>query len=409
MHRTLGDGYVQGEGKYRNNINIYADENPPERDATQVRHEEMNAIQEEICNVIEGEGLPLNDASEAEKEMFQLETAINRKLKTSRIENQSNVNGTTATNALNTLDQAVGSLDSSVSSAHQQIDDLQEDIGTVVGDDLQTQIAAERIRNDEQDAELAAFNAQLENIDPSNAQDGDSFIFTTDDSKWHPASQVSVLPYVVKKARKGLRYSDQGLSHDTQVFDGIVASLYGRYADPNDTQVPGGDSSFARYDLPSSDIVEWHLDAMYYGENMLIRGGIVFETPETIIGYQGYVTNVFTNLRIWPLINGEAPGLGTFTLWGGAINFNNWDRMGRVLAPFKRVASGENYRYASQGTGSLICFPLYNTSIVFGSEDTWDQMQTRPNARTMPSVFEPSKRYAISFEVSAGSADVNPL
>lgn len=85
MHRTLGDGYVTDAGKYVPSINVYADEAPPTRDATQLRHEEMNAIQEEIANVIEGEGYSLNPAMESPAQMCQLEAAINAKVNRERI------------------------------------------------------------------------------------------------------------------------------------------------------------------------------------------------------------------------------------------------------------------------------------------------------------------------------------
>jgi len=75
MHRTIGDGYIVEDGK-----NIYADEDPGVRDATQVRHEEMNAIQEEICNVITDEGFSLNAPTESLNQMNQLNTAIDQKL-----------------------------------------------------------------------------------------------------------------------------------------------------------------------------------------------------------------------------------------------------------------------------------------------------------------------------------------
>lgn len=75
MHRTLGDGYVIVDGK-----RVYADEDPPTRDATQLRHEEMNAIQEEICNVIESTGATLNAGTEAISAMTQLNTAIGFKI-----------------------------------------------------------------------------------------------------------------------------------------------------------------------------------------------------------------------------------------------------------------------------------------------------------------------------------------
>lgn len=71
MHRTNGDGFLDIGGKH-----YYQDENPPVNDATQLRHEEMNAIQEEICNVIEGEDLSLNSSTETYSQMNQLDAAL---------------------------------------------------------------------------------------------------------------------------------------------------------------------------------------------------------------------------------------------------------------------------------------------------------------------------------------------
>lgn len=125
MHRTAGDGLVTGNTKYETGVNLYADEDPGVRDATQARHEEANSWQEEICNVIEGEGLALHSPAEAPATMDQLEIAINQKvsresgyrtvadanlqsqinaLNSSSIANVSGVSGTGVTGALNTLD-----------------------------------------------------------------------------------------------------------------------------------------------------------------------------------------------------------------------------------------------------------------------------------------------------------------
>jgi len=103
MHRTFGDGYVLIGGK-----RLYADEDlGTGRDATQVRHEEMNALQEEICNVIEAEGLALNSPSESVSSMNQMNTAINNKLKSNRITNQSSVTGANVSGALNSLQSQI--------------------------------------------------------------------------------------------------------------------------------------------------------------------------------------------------------------------------------------------------------------------------------------------------------------
>lgn len=117
MHRTLGDGYVIDiDGK-----NLYADEDPPFRDATQLRHQEMNAIQEEICNVIEWDNTPLNPDSETPLQAEQLNIAIDAKdqeiynivtdetdtklslLNSNSIINTSDVPGAKVTDALNNI------------------------------------------------------------------------------------------------------------------------------------------------------------------------------------------------------------------------------------------------------------------------------------------------------------------
>lgn len=119
MHRTLGNGYIVVDGK-----RVYADEDPPTRDATQLRHQEMNAIQEEIANVIESTGATLNAGTEAISEMKQLNRAINFKVSSeamardredaiiyakianlygSNIYNDSTVTGNRVTDAINLL------------------------------------------------------------------------------------------------------------------------------------------------------------------------------------------------------------------------------------------------------------------------------------------------------------------
>lgn len=76
MHETLGDGYIVDGGK-----RIFADEDiGTGRDATQLRHQEANAWQEEIANVIRSTGVSLNAASETIAQMTQLNTAINQKI-----------------------------------------------------------------------------------------------------------------------------------------------------------------------------------------------------------------------------------------------------------------------------------------------------------------------------------------
>ena len=74
MHRTEGDGFITDP---IGGQNVFADEDPPARDATQLRYQEANAYQEEIANVIIGAGIALNASSESIQQMVQLRDAIN--------------------------------------------------------------------------------------------------------------------------------------------------------------------------------------------------------------------------------------------------------------------------------------------------------------------------------------------
>lgn len=135
MHRTEGDGYISDPVGGQN---VYADEDPPTRDATQVRYQEMNAFQEEICNVITAEGISLNDGNETVQQMTQLNTAIDQKISnlaasdikndsvltgvtvkdafefisSDDITNNSGISGTDVTAALNYLNTEVNNIDS---------------------------------------------------------------------------------------------------------------------------------------------------------------------------------------------------------------------------------------------------------------------------------------------------------
>lgn len=75
MHRTVGDSYGTDGSK-----RIYRAEVPTVSDATQVTYDAMNALQEEIANVIEDQGLTLNSSSEAISAMTQLNSAIDSKV-----------------------------------------------------------------------------------------------------------------------------------------------------------------------------------------------------------------------------------------------------------------------------------------------------------------------------------------
>lgn len=106
MHRcTNADSPGSTTSGHGDTIAIYRDELPGSYNATQLRHNEMNAIQEEIAYVIEEEGITLNTDSEtASSGMDQLNQAIEAKLKASRIYNDStDVNGLNVDDALNTL------------------------------------------------------------------------------------------------------------------------------------------------------------------------------------------------------------------------------------------------------------------------------------------------------------------
>jgi len=138
MHRTEGDGFITDP---IGGQNIYADENPPIRDATQLRHEEANSFQEEICNVILHAGASLNSGSESVQQMVQLRDAINlliansvsaeatvrfnadgaltaliTSLVANQIGNDSSVSGTKVKDALNTLLGGIGGNTSAIAA-----------------------------------------------------------------------------------------------------------------------------------------------------------------------------------------------------------------------------------------------------------------------------------------------------
>lgn len=88
-------------------VAVYRNESIGNYPATQGRVEEMNAIQEEIANVIEAEGLSMLSDTEPIASMNTLNTAIENKLKASRIENDSTVGGAFTDAALDTLSGAI--------------------------------------------------------------------------------------------------------------------------------------------------------------------------------------------------------------------------------------------------------------------------------------------------------------
>lgn len=75
MHRTIGDSFGTSGGK-----NIFRQESPGSFDATQGTFDTMNALQEEIANVVTAEGFSLNSSAETIAQMIQLNTAIDKKV-----------------------------------------------------------------------------------------------------------------------------------------------------------------------------------------------------------------------------------------------------------------------------------------------------------------------------------------
>lgn len=139
MHRCdNADSNGTATGKYDGSVAVYRDQSLGSYNATQLRHQEMNAIQEEIANVIRGEGIPLQTDAEAANTMFQLETAINNKLKASRIQNDSTIPGAYVDDAFNNLSSDDIANDSGVSGVDvsDALDQLDTDIGALGTDDI---------------------------------------------------------------------------------------------------------------------------------------------------------------------------------------------------------------------------------------------------------------------------------
>lgn len=146
MHRTQGDGFILDPiGLFP----IFADEDPPTRDATQLRHQEANAWQEEICNVILAEGIALNAGNETIQQMTQLNQAIDAKdtalqtqidnLDTDDITNNSTLPGTTLSDVLNDLDSddvGNGSILVAGASVSDALDALKTSINTLTGNNI---------------------------------------------------------------------------------------------------------------------------------------------------------------------------------------------------------------------------------------------------------------------------------
>lgn len=111
MHRTNGDSYGVGTSSHSDpTIHIYRDESAGSYDATQLRHQEMNAIQEEICDVIEHESIVLNADTETPATMTQLRAALDARHIASRVGNDSGVSGSFVDDALDNLDELISNL-----------------------------------------------------------------------------------------------------------------------------------------------------------------------------------------------------------------------------------------------------------------------------------------------------------
>lgn len=380
MHRTLGDNYGIESGK-----RVYRAEVPGVSPPTQVRHEEMNALQEEIANVIEAEGYSLQAGTETINQMTQLNTAIDKKV------SDEAALRTAADAAINATISGLGS------------DDIANESGvsgastTAALNTLAGLIAVEDGRNDTQDGQISALQAEIGQYDPTSALKGDVLVFDTSDSEWKPSSQRAFKSrQVIEALNKG--FASSWHPDAEYQFTGIQCNLKGRYADPNDGGVPQGNTLFQTYQLPSGNVPEWHVDAVYRGGNWYIRGRVVFILPASISnGYGGYTTNVFQAMSL----HYTGPG----NLWyGGASNYNG---MGRAMAPFKRFANTtDDVNYAADLKGYFIVSPsglITGNNIWIGDEDFWYDEFTRANARTMPGIFTPSRKYAISFEVCAPS------
>ena len=112
MHRTNGDSYGTGTSSHSvPGIHLYRDEDPGNYDATQGRHQEQNAIQEEICDVIEHESITLNDDTETPATMTQLREALDNRHRASRLINDSGIYGSYVDDSLNFIKDFIDNLD----------------------------------------------------------------------------------------------------------------------------------------------------------------------------------------------------------------------------------------------------------------------------------------------------------
>lgn len=382
MHETFGDSYGTS-GSTR----IYRDEVPGVTPPTQVRHQEMNSFQEEIANVIRAEGFSLNSHTESLAQMIQLNTAIDKKVSDE---------AALRTAADAALDSKIDNLDAS------DIDNDSGVAGSNVDDALDTLaglIATEDSRNDTQDGQISALETNIGQYIPASAVKGDVLVYDTADSQWKPCSIRAF------KSRQVIEALNTGFASNWNPnaeyeFTGIQCNLKGRYADPGDGGVPQGNTLFQTYTIPGGDIPEWHVDAVYRAGSWHIRGRVVFILPASISnGYGGYTTTIYQAMQI----RFTGPG----NLWYGPVSSTQYDGCGRTLAPFKRFAStSDDVNYAADQKGYFVCSPnglITGNGIWLGDEDFWFDEFTRSNARTMPGIFTPSRKYAISFDVMAPS------
>jgi hypothetical protein len=161
MHRTNGDSYGTGTSSHGvSGIHIYRDELAGSYDATQGRHQEMNALQEEICDVIEHESIALNSDSETPSTMTQLRAALDARHVASRITNDSSAPGTYVDDSLTDLDSRLDTLegqtlDTRISTLEGQTLDTR--ISTLEGQTLDSRL--DTLEGQNLDSRLDAFEA----------------------------------------------------------------------------------------------------------------------------------------------------------------------------------------------------------------------------------------------------------
>jgi hypothetical protein len=80
MHRCdNADSKGSAVGAYDGSVSVYRDQLLGNYNATQLRHQEMNSLQEEVANVIRATGVALQSDTETIAQMVQLNTAIDAK------------------------------------------------------------------------------------------------------------------------------------------------------------------------------------------------------------------------------------------------------------------------------------------------------------------------------------------